>query len=96
MVDRTVVAVTAKVGIPPDPSDVLLMNYDLVDKFREDLDERGPFDALICDKAHYLQEWPRATYSGYPWQYRLQKQNDGNECDSQMVPHKLARTQQPD
>jgi SNF2 family DNA or RNA helicase len=30
------------------------MNYDTVDKFRKDLDEMGPFHALVCDEAQYL------------------------------------------
>lgn len=55
VVDRMVVVATAKAGIPPDPWDVLLMNYDIVDKFRKDLDRMGSFDALICDEAHYLK-----------------------------------------
>jgi SNF2 family DNA or RNA helicase len=55
VVDSTVVAATAKDGIPLDPWDVLLKNYDIVDKFRKDLDEMGPFDALVCDEAHYLK-----------------------------------------
>jgi SNF2 family DNA or RNA helicase len=55
VVERTVVVATAKNGIPSDPWDVLLMNYDIVDKFRKDLDELGPFDALVCDEAHYLK-----------------------------------------
>jgi hypothetical protein len=45
VVDCTVVVATAKDGIPSDPWDVLLMNYDIVHKFRKDRDERDPFDA---------------------------------------------------
>ena len=35
--------------------EILLVNYDLVHKLRDDLDRRAPFDVLIADEAHYLK-----------------------------------------
>ena len=42
-------------GMPAEPTDVLLINYDIVQKHREELDARGPWDVLVCDEAHALK-----------------------------------------
>ena len=36
-------------------ADVLLTNYEAVSKHKAALQTREPFDALICDEAHYLK-----------------------------------------
>jgi SWI/SNF-related matrix-associated actin-dependent regulator 1 of chromatin subfamily A len=51
---QSIGVITASHGLPP-PVDILLMNYDIVEKFRDDIDELGPFDIVVCDEAHYLK-----------------------------------------
>jgi hypothetical protein len=35
--------------------EVLLVNYDIVGKHRDELDMLAPWDVLVCDEAHYLK-----------------------------------------
>lgn len=47
---------TAQGGIPScNDAQILLMNYDIVKKYRKDIDALGTWDVLICDEAHYLK-----------------------------------------
>ena len=47
--------ITAKYGVPAPPTNIMIMNYEIVEKFRDDIDELGPFDVVVCDEAHYLK-----------------------------------------
>lgn len=51
---RIVGAATAQGGIPPE-CNIILMNYDIVFRYKEEIDALGPWNALICDEAHYLK-----------------------------------------
>lgn len=51
---KTIGVATAKGGIPTHVN-VLLMNYDIVEKYRQDIDQMGPWDVLICDECHYIK-----------------------------------------
>jgi len=53
VIGRDVYVATAKSGVPP--CEVLLINYDIVSKYRKDIDALGKWDVLICDEAHYLK-----------------------------------------
>ena len=44
-----------KPGAPLPECEVLLVNYESTAKRKEELMARGPWDALICDEAHYLK-----------------------------------------
>jgi len=47
---------TAEKGLPSNLTNVLLINYDIVEKFRDELDrDWAPFDVVVCDEAHYLK-----------------------------------------
>ena len=46
---------SATKGMPKEETDVLLVNYDIIRKHRDELDARAPWDALVCDEAHYLK-----------------------------------------
>ena len=46
---------SASKGLPEEPTQILLINYDIVRKHREELDARAPWDVLVCDEAHYLK-----------------------------------------
>jgi SNF2 family DNA or RNA helicase/uncharacterized protein (DUF3820 family) len=49
-------AASAKGGFPPTTNvGILLMNYDIVNKFRDEIDTLGPYDIVVCDEAHYLK-----------------------------------------
>ena len=51
----TVDVATAKRGMPKERPDVLLINYDVVSKYREELAADGAWDVIVCDEAHYLK-----------------------------------------
>lgn len=34
---------------------IFLINYEIVDKYRDDIDRLGAFDVVVCDEAHYLK-----------------------------------------
>ena len=53
--DLSVGMASASKGLPKEPTQVLLINYDIVRKHRQELDARGPWDVLVCDEAHYLK-----------------------------------------
>ena len=46
---------SASKGLPKEPTQILLINYDIVRKHREELDALAPWDVLVCDEAHYLK-----------------------------------------
>merc|ERR1719162_504925 len=53
--------VKAKQGIPDllkeneEACVVYLINYDIVNKYREEIDAFGKLDLLVCDECHYLK-----------------------------------------
>ena len=49
----SIAVATAQGGVPP--CQILLMNYDIIDKYRKEIDALGMWDVLICDEAHYLK-----------------------------------------
>ena len=55
----TIDVATAGKGMPEEAPDILLINYEMVPKLREELEGRAPWDALVCDEAHYLKN-PKA------------------------------------
>ena len=39
---------SASKGLPKEPTQILLINYDIVRKHREELDALAPWDVLVC------------------------------------------------
>lgn len=53
---RPLTVATVKPGASELPAcDVLLINYDVIFKRKPELLARAPYDAIICDEAHYLK-----------------------------------------
>lgn len=51
--NKTIGVATAQGGIPD--CNILLINYDIVTKYKKEIDAIGTWDVLVCDEAHYLK-----------------------------------------